>query len=364
MIIYFVCIFVICFFYRFLNQKNALFLSFLLLTIVASLRSYTVGIDTQQYYDSYKYIGESNWDFKNVRYEFLFCCFVKILYQISHNPQLLIITSSIIINLAFYIFAKKNANNYFIYTILYIFMNIYFSNMNIMREALAISFTLLGFEFIKKKKYFMYIFFSFASVGFHNTGIISFLILFIYLISNLKYTKICILIGGIVLFFGLNYVVIFLSKILNLTYDEYLSTKFGNGFNTGAILDLLFYLLLVFLIYFVIYNGIPSNIKISNETQINSFFTAILLFFILTLSYTLKINVFNRITIYFESFALISLTNLMSKIQYRKILSSRISLKIFLSRVILIAFFSYWLIINYLRPEWAGCSFYSFFWNI
>ena len=128
------------------GKKWFLFLSFVLLTIVSGIRGYTVGADTKVYVRWYE-----NIDFiaiTNGRFEAGFTIFMKALHKISSNPSFLLFVSSIICIGTFCVFANRYSKKPTISVLLYVLLGAYFSQMNTMRQSLALSFTMWAFMYI------------------------------------------------------------------------------------------------------------------------------------------------------------------------------------------------------------------------
>ena len=128
------------------NEKGErwfLFLSFALLTLVSGIRGYTVGADTKVYvglYENVDYIA-----INNGRFEAGFIIFMKVLHIISSNPSFLLFISSIVCVGTFCVFANRYSKKPAISVLLYVLLGGYFSQMNSMRQSLALSITMWSF---------------------------------------------------------------------------------------------------------------------------------------------------------------------------------------------------------------------------
>ena len=132
------------------GKKRFLFLTFAILTLVSGIRGYTVGADTKVYVRWYENIDHIA--VNNGRFEAGFTIFMKALHKISSNPSFLLFVSSIICIGTFCIFASKYSKKPTISVLLYVLMGAYFSQMNTMRQSLALSFTMWGFMLILDDK--------------------------------------------------------------------------------------------------------------------------------------------------------------------------------------------------------------------
>ena len=128
------------------GKRWFLFLSFVLLTLISGIRGYTVGADTKVYirwYESIDHIA-----INNGRFEAGFTIFMKMLHKISANPSFLLLISSIVCIGTFCIFANRHSKKPTISVLLYILLGAYFSQMNTMRQSLALSITMWSFMLV------------------------------------------------------------------------------------------------------------------------------------------------------------------------------------------------------------------------
>ena len=121
------------------GKRWFVFLSFILLTFVSGMRGFSVGVDTHSYVSYFLRAG--NYTLTNTRFEAGFVIYLKILRFFTNEPGVLLFISSIIcvgsVCYFIYKFSKKPA----VSLLLYIMLGQYFSQMNIMRQALAMSFS-------------------------------------------------------------------------------------------------------------------------------------------------------------------------------------------------------------------------------
>ena len=157
-----------------------LIISCLTLTTIAMFRTKYVGIDTLQYFRNFQYISNTAYsELHLIRYELGFTYLCKILGEFYSDPQILIIVTSIFINVSVFRFIYKNSDNVVLSVIFYILLNFYYNYMNIMRQALAISIILWGFEFIKKEKNISFIITVIIAMQFHSSAILA-LVFFVF----------------------------------------------------------------------------------------------------------------------------------------------------------------------------------------
>lgn len=342
----------LAFFLRFINfnKKDSLLIIFIALFFVSAFRDSSVGVDTIQYYQKYMQIGNyGGWNYNQFRYEPGFFYLCKLLNYISHDPQTLLIVTSAFINLAVYLFIKKNSENYFLSSIIYILFNIYFSTMNTLREWIAISFILFGFNFLIEKKYFRFSIFLILGICFHTAAWAAILLLFVAVFRERKWIYPVLLLASIVIFFAYSSFYNFLSSLFG--YENY-NNKFIVSNYYGALLLFVESLVLLVILYLYSYfNGYFTSIIHDKK---NSIFLACSIIYLGFLAIVMRVNLFNRISGFYEVFIIITIPNLLSKISVKRD-------KFVLELGIIITITTSFLVIGLSRPEWLGCIPYVFF---
>jgi hypothetical protein len=226
-------------------------LSFLLLGIIAALRSNTVGSDTalyEQIYSSDRYtvINLENFD--------LYTLYSRIVSNIfGENPHVITSVNSILIAILFGVAVYRLSKAPLLTTLLFHSLYFYLTSLNVARQFIAVGLVLNAFYFLSKNKKVMYFIFTAMAISVHASAIIS---LLYFVLSKIKWTWIKLTIIPIVLtifsiFFG-----ILLTKFI-LFFPHYQMYVQGNsGFqvstasNGSKVLINIFYLsLLVF--YFI-----------------------------------------------------------------------------------------------------------------
>lgn len=336
------------------NKKKKIFLilSFSLLAVIAGIRNYTVGIDTHLYYKFYLNLPNVSFDMlKNVRYEFGFSLLCKILSTICKNPQFLLLITSIFINYAIGNFIYKNSKNVVISTILYIICNYYFSYMNIMRQAIAISIILLGYEKIKKEKYITYSIYVLFASFFHFSAISALVLIVLRKFNfNKKFIVLTIIISVFVFMYGNSIFEILATYSSRL--NEYVGTVFVSENYYGALLEFLV-IAIQFIFGFLIINKYKPEIYKNKNENLNTI-TGIIAMSAIIAIMVMKIIIFNRFLHYFSIFSIIWIANCLELIPKAK---NRLLWII----IILSMFFIYFLVINTYRPEWYGVIPYNIY---
>lgn len=334
------------------NSKIFLTITFLLLFIVSGFRSKLIGVDTWQFYNAFSRIASVDFkQFDIFRYEYGFTFLCWILSKIINNPQILLISTAFFINFSVLHFIRKNSNNIFASVLIYIFLNFYFSYMNIMRQAIAISIILWGYEFLKDKKYLKYTICCIIASLFHESALLALLLI---VIKKIKFNKKTILVTIALIVLSLLYGNQFFNIISNysprLLY--YVDSKFSVSNYFGAVLDAMVYIVL-YIIGIIIISKNNKQHFTNKDSSINFLIGAIGLACIFH-TLTIKVIIFNRFSPYFTIFIVIWITNCLSMIKNNK---SRLLLYI----IIFFFLILYWLIIMIYRPDWYGVVPYEFF---
>ena len=130
--------------------------------LLNALRSPLVGIDLNEYYaPHFAQFAQIPWNnLQSVTisgdWELGFCAFCKLLTYISTDTQFFIAVSSAIIVLPYGYFIYKNCDDAVFGTFFYVAYNLMFSNMNTIRQAMAVSIVIMGLGALRDKKYLKY----------------------------------------------------------------------------------------------------------------------------------------------------------------------------------------------------------------
>ncbi|MBQ3047951.1 MAG: EpsG family protein, partial [Clostridia bacterium] len=235
------------------EKENKIFfiLSAVVLILVAGLRSRYIGTsDTDSYATTFENLSAytSFGSYFSGVYEkgkpFIFSeaafhLFCYLLGKISSNPQLLILTTSAINILSALFFIKNNSKNTEISTIGYVCLGSFSFSMNGMRQALAMSMCLLGYEFVKRKKFIPFCLTIILATLFHKTA---FVFLIVYFVYNMKWNKINVTF----LLISLAAFVLFVNKIAAV-FDELVDKNYSeeDSFSSGGYVSVLIYLLCI-----------------------------------------------------------------------------------------------------------------------
>lgn len=345
------------------NYKKKFFLItiFSLIAVFSALRSKNVGMDTEQFFSMYNVIRALSWDrLHELRYEWGYMILCKLLSYISTSPQLLIIVSSIFISFSVGRFIYKNSTDVVMSTYIYITFNIWSMYMNVLRQAIAIAIIMIGFEFLKKRKWIIFGLFVLLAMTFHTSAI--FVLVLIPCLLKKTFTQKTVQLVTIICIFGF----FFFNKIFDLAtkllgvYGSYSSGKYAQENYFGAALGLL-----LFLILFII-GGMckPSESRLRYKDIIHlnieeNFALIALAMSIALFCYVLgmRMNILSRMMLYFQYFIMIWLPWGIASIGEQRE-------KTILTYSIYVVLLLNFVIINIYRPGWYGIVPYEFYWQL
>lgn len=224
------------------NDKY-LILIFILLTLFLALKSENVGVDA----DSYKKIfyDIAKFPFSKVylydRYEIGYKYLCKIFSLIWNNYQFFLFGISFLEMAGFYCFIKKYSKNYVFSLLLFITFETYTLTFGILRQAIALSISLLAFNFLDKRKPIKFILLVLLASLFHKTAAI-FLLAYPFLF--IKVNKKVIVIFTFIVIFTLLFGNDIVNFIMNYIYRPSTST-FNSGY--GYKMIVLLYSICIFI---------------------------------------------------------------------------------------------------------------------
>lgn len=151
---------------------------------------YKVGGDTIRYMDEYSSIIPLNHlKFKDLfGQQYMPLCYLlfSICKYINKSFYCLQFIHAAILNIILFRFVYRNTKYCFSAILVYLLWSYLEFNTEIIRESLAVCMVLLGYEYLKRGKWYVYLVFCFISLGFHVSGIISFIV---PLLLRIKFNK-------------------------------------------------------------------------------------------------------------------------------------------------------------------------------
>ncbi len=322
------------------------------LCFLSSFRSSIVGNDTH----SYIYIFEQANEYVKYgsRFEIGYVYFNYILSKITDNPQYVFIICSIVICYSFGRFIWKYSKMPWLSMLLF-FLLTFGSTVNIMRQMLAISILLWGVDFIQQKKLLYFAVTIVVATLFHNTA---FLFAPAWFLPGLKLDKkvVLFMVGiAIIMYIGFSGLLNYAFSYLNM-YEHYSEGKYFEGEVRLASIIQLVISFSVSALGYLAYRKIGDDYwKVSEEGVSYRFlllmqFVATVIFFL-----CLKVNLLDRIALYYSSYSIINIANAISL--YPAYKRKRMAMAVLLFLLV------YNVTILTLRPDWNRVYPYEFCWG-
>lgn len=340
------------------NQKKIfLFLNGLAIWMVMGLRGIYVGSDTPSYVSIYNNIENINiphnfinWFFpKNTRFENGYLIFNKFLHSINPNPRLLLVIYTFICVLCLIFMINKLNINPAIGIIAYESLLMPFM-MSGIRQAMAISFCMVAFVFAVEKKLGYFLLFNYLAISMHATAFVFLIVYLLNYIGNGIKSK--VIIGGIIITIFISFDNIYYHfSLSNDEMQSFLPNGQGNSGSTNVILTVLISMLVL-----MVSSYLEKKYKdlLINKVQIKSytFSRYLILFTILFMIISLRSSQLSRIALYFEIGLIVLVGSIYSILRHNK--------SIIMSSLLVVALFSYFIVIQLVRPEWSAIVPYVF----
>ena len=337
------------------NERRATLLAFFLLTLVSALRAETVGVDTPQFADAFREIAEGNvGDFLS-RYEVGFVLLCKGLSFLKKDAVLLIGTSSAFVNASYCRFLLRHSKDLKMSTMLYIFTNIFFMNMNVMRQAIATAILLFGFSSLlsgsryAKMKYAVSLLFS---TLFHTVSLASLLLLPVIFLLKRRRGTILLSLGFFVLYVGIDRAFLIFNRLLGDRYNGYLGSEFLTGNLFGSLL--LFLLPLAVFSFLIALRVACGGVRLPYRKEKNAALTAATVLFLALSLLVTRMNIVERAANLFLPFLLLSIP--LAAYRLRETAPRLYGYARFFA---VIAYFASFAVISVFRSEWYGAIPYS-----
>lgn len=171
------------------STKKYLILIGLILTLIPGLRHYSIGLDTFQYEDFFKGLPSSlALAFKQSRLEPGYTL-LNVLFKSFDFVVVQIVVSSILIFFSFRM-VRRYSPMIWLSCLLFIIYCFYYRCFNEMRQAIALGFICLSFDYIIEKKIIKYLICLFAAAVFHQTSLIFLSTIVLLFVDKIKWWQI------------------------------------------------------------------------------------------------------------------------------------------------------------------------------
>lgn len=347
------------------RKKIFLIISFGMLTIIAMLRKYTIGIDLEVLYTPvfYRLKNLSFLQLNNIGLETGYLLINKIISLFSSDIQILIIITSLFTFPIYGWFFYRNSKDVAMSTLFFMIACTYYMELNVVRQALAISFILIAFECLKNKKTISCVIFILIATSIHASAIVCLLMIPFMKIKFKKSYFIYIFIVLILFMIFMNPIIKIYSNISsslglsnNKDYDIYLENdKYGVGHvNLVSISNVLFFGMVYILGYYVLL--VKKDEKEAEEKKYDFLLFMVAMAFI-TNFLSLKMSILSRLTLYFIPFVFVMLPEALLAMKNRK------NRQLIAFILFIFVFARYIYISKYLAETLYGVVPYSFFWQ-
>lgn len=168
---------IVAFFSEKYNNKKSVYLIIAILTVIAGMRKYSVGIDSEPYYEKFMLIADNKFDvaygletsFKYICYFLLkICCSYTFLFTVFA-----FITSYFIV---MRLWDLRRISSFSCSVICY-YMAFYAMSMNTMRQFIAIAIIFFATKYLAESKYLTYVVSVAIAMLFHQTAAVGLLLL-------------------------------------------------------------------------------------------------------------------------------------------------------------------------------------------
>lgn len=165
-------------------NKRWLMFSWVILSLVQGLRSYSVGTDTGTYVNYFLSGGSGQFE---RGYELL----NRVIRLMTNNPTIFLLVVAFLINglvlRAIYKMSRDVSVSLFAYIALYY----YFNSFNGLRQYIAIAFVLTAYTYLHENRLLPAVVFIVVAMQFHKSSVIGFMLLPMYLLQKRRKQSMC-----------------------------------------------------------------------------------------------------------------------------------------------------------------------------
>ena len=297
------------------NYKLYLIIAGTVIALVMGLRTnYTGSTDTIVYIWRFEDICafDNFFDYYRLNLQeekFLFAesgyyLFTWLLSRVTQEGQMLVLITSCFITFGTCRFIYKNTQDPPLALLIYVCLGLFTFNMNGLRQAMAMSICMMGYELVKKRKLLWFLVVVFIAMQFHKTA---FCFIIVYLFPLFKEGKANVfwyLVGIVIFLFSVDQ---FIELANVFTGEEYLTDYSAEG---GGVVVVMIYIGTIAL----------SLIMIDSmrERQKRTQFLCVVLGFAMYISRYFSNQILERLSYYFFYFTLPLIPNLIGDLEERE----------------------------------------------
>ena len=241
------------------EKKNEISLRFffVVFALLVMFRHVSVGNDTRNYIYIFNKYCDMDWsEVIKATVEFGFAYYNKIISLFSKEPRFFLAISAVLTIAMIYPTYKRLATDTSLTIVLFCVMSTFVMTFSGVRQMLAVGLGFVAYEFVRKKRKFMFLLVLLLAMSFH---ISAFMLIFMYPLYHIKLTKKWLI--GVIPIFG---IVFIFNKQIFVVLTTVLAqfTKYEGGVtSTGA------YMMIVLFSIFAIFSFlIPEESLLDQET--------------------------------------------------------------------------------------------------
>lgn len=175
-------------------KRKFVYKGLLIWFIAVSALQYMMGTDMVYYVEWYNELSLRNWSIKdlisdNKQYQPGWLALGYFCRVFTEDYLLLKILQATFVNISVFSFFKRETKYIFTAVCLYALMSYLVVNFNLMRQSIALGFSLYCFTYLRKKDYIRYYIFVFLAYLFHNSALV---LIPLPLLTYVRFTKVYI----------------------------------------------------------------------------------------------------------------------------------------------------------------------------
>ncbi len=310
-------------------DKRALILSFIAITLLAGLRSYSVGADTSNYVSNFLRTRNNSLILGDLRFEIGYQYYVKFVALITGNAQIFLLITAAIVNGLYARFIYKYSKSLFLSTIFYVTIGHFLFQLSGIRQAMAMAICTFAIDYALERKPIKFVIAVVIASLFHSSALVY---IPIYLMTGKVSRK-----TGLISIMSLVVIVLFGDRLFQYAFNVADYEKYGRNVTVATSGGWTIIIILSFTLLLTIINN--SCFDRSNIDREDQFFL-----FLLTIGLGLYIlryqmRAAERVSNYFRIALIILLPNSLTRLP-----DDRAKTMIeFVSCLLCIGLFFYWI---------------------
>lgn len=298
------------------RKRWFLIVSFGAMILLAALRAPTVGIDLAGHYGKrYTQIADYRWSeipaFTGMsKYEIGYCYFCKLLSVICPDVQFFIAVTSAFTCGTMGLFFYRKSSDVVLSTELMLMLGIYYAQMNVIRQELAIAIILLGYLFYSGSRRrwqdgLIFALFCILAATFHTSAFVCISFLLICKFRFRRRDILLVLAGTAIIFLAYEELYLFIASILGRGAGYVRKAEGQGNFNSQSFANFLLTAGAFALGYYVLVYRKQQEDGRRESRQEESFLLYMSLMAALCRMLLFRMNIINRVSYYFLPFTLV-----------------------------------------------------------